>query len=81
MGFLWEHFEFVTLSPHTRTLVFIGLIGAFTTFSTYSFETVSLIRDKEITLALANILAQNFLGIAFCFFGLFAGRYINNFIR
>lgn len=81
IGFLWEHFEFVALQPYLKTFVLIGVIGAFTTFSTYSLETINLMRDKEITLALVNILAHNIIGISFCFFGIFIGRYLNNLIR
>jgi CrcB protein len=41
--------------PDTRALLFIGLLGAFTTFSTFSNETLNLITDGNHLAALANI--------------------------
>lgn len=80
IGFLWEHFEFVATPPYLKTFVFIGIIGAFTTFSTYSLETMSLMRDGEMSLALVNILTHNVIGISFCFLGLLVGKYLNNIV-
>jgi len=37
--------EGMTLSTELRALVTIGMLGAFTTFSTYAYETVALARD------------------------------------
>lgn len=81
IGFLWEHFEYVAAPPHFKVFIFIGLIGAFTTFSTYSLETFHLLRDKEILQALVNILANNLLGFFMCFSGFAAARHITNFVK
>lgn len=51
-----------------RAFLTIGLLGAFTTFSTFSFEAVGLLRDGEWRLALSYIggsLAAGFIGVAF----------------
>ena len=45
-------------SPEIRTVVLIGFMGAFTTFSSFAFETAQMIRDSQWLLAFANILAQ-----------------------
>jgi len=39
-----------------RSLLFIGLLGGFTTFSTFGNESMNLLRDREDMFALANIL-------------------------
>ncbi len=49
------------LTPAFRNLVFVGVIGAFTTFSTFSLETVNLLASGDRTIAFANI-AANLLG-------------------
>lgn len=41
-------------TPETRALVIIGLLGGFTTFSTFSNESVNLLRDGENLFALVN---------------------------
>ena len=47
----------------SRTFVFIGILGGFTTFSAFGHETMNLWRDGENTLALANIAAHLILGL------------------
>ena len=81
IGFLWVPFERLAISPNLKMLVFIGILGAFTTFSTYSIETLNLLRDGEVRLALSNILLNNILGIALVFFGFISSRYLLNLFR
>ena len=51
-GFVWGYLEGrVGLSPQTRTIVLTGFMGAFTTFSTYAFETVTLVRFPDGTIS------------------------------
>ena len=42
-----------------RTLIFIGVLGGFTTFSAFGNETINLWRDGENSLAVTNIAAHN----------------------
>lgn len=80
-GFLWGLSERVIISPNTRTFIFVGILGGFTTFSTYSLESFNLLRDGEIRLALSNILTTNILGIALVLLGFIASRYLINILR
>jgi CrcB protein len=61
-----------TLTPEARAFLLIGLLGGFTTFSTYAFESVQLLRDGELALAAFNIAGQVVAGVA----GLWAGAAI-----
>ncbi len=81
IGFLWEHFEYVTAASIIRTFVFMGILGSFTTFSAFSIETINLIKEKNFLTATINIFANNLFGLAFCFGGYLMARCISNFFR
>lgn len=57
-------------SPESRMTVFLGMLGAFTTFSTFGQETINLFQDGELAQGMANILLNNALGLA----GVLIGR-------
>lgn len=46
-----------------RAFVFVGILGGFTTFSTFGFETFIFLRDGHFGAALLNIAAQVMLGL------------------
>ena len=71
IGFLWAFFDRFSGSSVTRSFVFIGILGGFTTFSSYTLETFNLIRDGEVKLGLWNMLAGNLLGLALVFAGFY----------
>ncbi len=47
-----------------RLLVATGFLGAYTTFSTFAFESVALLRQRNLDAALRNLLGSAVLGIA-----------------
>lgn len=67
----------VTITPELRLLVAIGFLGAFTTFSTFSYESVSLIRSGSLWLGLFNIVGSNLLGLLAVLGGLVVARLLS----
>ena len=61
--------ERLLLSPAVRTVVFIGLLGGFTTFSSYGLQTFTLLRNAEIGLATLNVTVSNVLGLLMVWMG------------
>jgi CrcB protein len=62
------------IPPQARVPLTTGLLGAFTTFSTFSLDTVRLLEAGRQGAALANIASNVSLGLALCALGLAAGR-------
>jgi CrcB protein len=46
-----------------RTVILIGFLGGFTTFSSYGLQTFTLLRDGEFGLATLNVAASNLFGL------------------
>jgi CrcB protein len=76
-GVVWTLAEerFV-ISAETRTIILTGFMGAFTTFSTFMFETGTFMRDSQWLLAAGNLAAQIIVGLLCLFLGLAVGRII-----
>ncbi len=51
------------LGPNARLFVLIGLLGSFTTFSTFGYETVELLREGSLRLVVSNIVGSVGLGV------------------
>lgn len=65
IGILAELFEArLLVSPTVRVALLTGVLGGYTTFSSFAFETLSLVRDGEVGLAALNVSASVFLGLA-----------------
>lgn len=51
------------VNQSVRTIILIGLLGGFTTFSSFGLQTFTLLQDNEIALATLNLVASNVLGL------------------
>jgi fluoride exporter len=77
MGFLFVLFvERMVVSAEWRSGLLIGLLGAFTTFSTFSFETLALFDAGASIKALVNIIASVVLCLVATWLGMILGRQI-----
>ncbi|BAL84994.1 hypothetical protein SELR_pSRC101870 (plasmid) [Selenomonas ruminantium subsp. lactilytica TAM6421] len=59
------------LPESLRLLLTVGFLGGFTTFSSFSMETLTLIRGGSLFLAFANIGANILLGLGAALIGFF----------
>ncbi|MEE8264628.1 MAG: fluoride efflux transporter CrcB [Gammaproteobacteria bacterium] len=55
--------------PEFRTFALIGILGGFTTFSTFGYETFAMIRDAEYLRVAANVGVHVILGLALVWLG------------
>lgn len=60
------------ISPELRLFLTTGILGGFTTFSTFSYETVALLSDRAYMLGFLNVVLNLFLSI----FGVVLGRLV-----
>ncbi len=70
IGFALRYLEAVRLPPDVRVLVAVGILGAFTTFSTFSYEAVALVEDGAWGRAAGYSLGSLALGIAAVYAGI-----------
>jgi CrcB protein len=75
IGFLMTLMEERFISePSLRVFLTIGILGGFTTFSSFSYETIELFRDAEVLRAILNITASVLGCLAATTLGIFIGR-------
>jgi CrcB protein len=65
---------YMPVSPDLFNLLGIGLMGGYTTFSTFGFETFRLLEDGDYTAALANMT----LNVGGCLIAVYAGFILMN---
>ena len=74
-GLIWALAEDrLRISGELRFILLTGFMGAFTTFSTFIFETVKQLEDSQWWYAAGNVSGQLAAGLAFLFLGLSLGR-------
>lgn len=63
-------------SPEYRIFIFIGILGGFTTFSSFGYDTFGLVRSGHFSLASLNVILQVFLGLSAVWLGFNVSRLI-----
>ncbi len=66
--------ERMDVTPELRGILLIGVLGAFTTFSTFSIETLQLVEAGQGVKAALNVLLSVSLCVLVCWIGLILGR-------
>lgn len=64
------------LDPGQRAFLMIGVLGGFTTFSAFAFETLGLAQDGALLRAGANVVMQTLLGLTAATLGYLAARFL-----
>ena len=76
-GFIWMLGEDrVVISTQARFIILTGFMGAFTTFSTFAFETDAMLREGQWLAAFGNVTGQTLLGLACVFLGIALGKWV-----
>ncbi|GJH40602.1 putative fluoride ion transporter CrcB [Capnocytophaga sp. HP1101] len=69
IGLLYAYFKNREPDPHLILLLMTGILGGFTTFSTFSLETLQLLHHNELLKAIFYVVGSVGLGILACFLG------------
>lgn len=62
------------VNPNWRLLIGIGFLGSYTTFSTYTYESVTLLISGQTWVGLINLFGGSILGAAAVILGILVGR-------
>ncbi|VAW71104.1 Fluoride ion transporter CrcB [hydrothermal vent metagenome] len=76
IGVFYSIYQEKVISPEMRSFIQIGLLGAFTTFSTFSLDTLKLLEQGSLMQAGLNILLTLVLSLLATWIGLSVGRRI-----
>jgi CrcB protein len=75
LGGLAEHRQ--VLEPVHRLFLMVGILGGFTTFSTFAFDTLMLAHDAQVIKAVINVGVQVILGFAAALAGFLGIKYLS----
>lgn len=67
----------IALSAEWGAVIFVGFLGGFTTFATFGYETVALLRDARLMAAGLNAGVQLLGGLAAVALGIAAGKLVS----
>lgn len=75
LGLFWGYFEKFSISNEFRLFLFTGILGGYTTFSTFARENVQFFKIGEPVSALGYIVISNFAGLCLVAAGFLIANY------
>lgn len=79
MGFLYVLIsqKLEDFAPQLTALLLVGVLGGYTTFSSFSIETLRLFQDGKIFYALTNVLVSTIFGVVLAYLGFILAQKIS----
>lgn len=74
IGILCGWFLVTPFSHNLRLFLMVGILGGFTTFSSFSLDILSLLREGHARIVMVYVLASNIAGLGLAFGGFLAAR-------
>lgn len=68
--------ERIIVNPYWRLFVTVGFLGGLTTFSSFSYETLHLLQESDITQALYNVAFNVFIGFFATWLGISTAKLV-----
>ena len=77
IGFFYSYFETYTQNESLKLLIIVGILGGFTTFSSFALENINLFKQGELKMTIIYILTTNTLGIIAAYLGYLCFKHLN----
>ena len=81
IGLFFHFFQNVVVPIEIRIFIMIGFLGGFTTFSSFSIESINLLRDGEYRFFILNVIINNIACLLLSIIGIYLGKLITRSIR
>ncbi|MCD6578831.1 fluoride efflux transporter CrcB [bacterium] len=81
IGLFVNLFNKLIVPNNFKLFLLVGFLGAFTTFSTYTFESIDLLLKGSIRSGISNIVFLNLFALIATLFGIYSSRYIFRWFR
>jgi len=76
IGLLYGIFEATPIPDNLKLFIFVGVLGSFTTFSAFTFESFYMLKDGQYLMTFINISISVLIGISMVFLGFWISRLI-----
>jgi CrcB protein len=74
IGILWAYFENSTDNQNVRIFLIVGILGGFTTYSSFALESINLFRNGDFRMAILYIFGTNVFGMLAAFGGYYLSK-------